>query len=106
MGDSELLRLSAILSQLGRQKDRNEELFGWIDEYQPTGDADDQIVLLKTMRLMLSRMVSLQMLDVQARMLGELTGSRRTTSRPRSWLRRILGSAGACLLRSSRSTMP
>lgn len=106
MGDDTLLRLASILAQLGRQRDRNDELFGWLDEYTPTGDVDDQVVMLKTMRVMLSRMVSLQMLDVQARMITELTGSRRTTSRSGSWLRRTLGSVGAYLLRFSRSTKP
>ena len=106
MGDDTLLRLASILAQLGRQRDRNDELFGWLDEYTPTGDIDDQVVMLKTMRVMMSRMVSLQMLDVQARMLTELTVSSRTTSRSGSWIQRIASSVGACLLRLGRPTNP
>ena len=116
---SRLVNLANIYGELGRQETENEDLFGWLDEYELTDDPEDILRLSRTMRVMLSKIISVEMLRCRREMNEELRqlseGERQpgeAKGRPSrsSWrllgraCRRSTDSLGACLRQIARST--
>lgn len=83
------------MAALRREQAENDRAFGWLDGYEPTGTPEDTLMIAQTMGAMLSKLATLQMLDIRAQW-------NQPPRRSSSYVRRLLSRMSRTSSRSDR----